>query len=92
MAGVWQNWEVDGQSITSCAVVTTSANAKMAEIHHRLPVIVRPEDWPLWLGESGKGAAALMRPVSDSVLDLRRVSIAVNSNRASGPELWAIED
>ena len=92
MAGVWQNWEVDGQSIISCAVVTTSANAKMAEIHHRLPVILRPEDWPLWLGESGKGAAALMHPVSDSVLDLRRVSCAVNSNRASGPELWAIDD
>jgi putative SOS response-associated peptidase YedK len=90
MAGVWQDWEVDGQRITSCAIVTTDANAKMAEIHHRLPVILGPDEWPLWLGEAGKGAATLMRPVEDDVLDLQRVSSAVNSNRATGPELWNI--
>ena len=44
MAGVWQEWEVDGNRITSCAIVTTDANAKMAEIHHRLPVILGPND------------------------------------------------
>ena len=90
MAGVWQDWEVDGQCITSCAIVTTDANAKMAEIHHRLPVILGPDEWPLWLGEAGKGAATLMRPVEDDVLDLQRVSSAVNSNRATGPELWNV--
>ena len=31
-----------------------------------------------------------MRPVADDVLDLRRVSSAVNSNRATGPELWNV--
>jgi len=90
MAGVWQDWEMDGQRITSCAIVTTDANAKMAEIHHRLPVILGPDEWPLGLGEAGKGAATLMRPVEDDVLDLQRVSNAVNSNRATGPELWNI--
>ena len=89
MAGVWQNLEVDGQVVTSCAIVTTAANAKMQKIHHRLPVIIGPADWPLWLGEAGKGAANLMQPVADSVLKLRRVTTAVNSNQASGPELWA---
>ena len=90
MAGVWQDWEVDGQRITSCAIVTTDANAKMAEIHHRLPVILGPNEWSLWLGEAGKGAATLMRPVKDDVLDLQRVSSAVNSNRATGSELWNV--
>ena len=90
MAGVWQEWEVDGNRITSCAIVTTDANAKMAEIHHRLPVILGPNEWPLWLGEAGKGAAILMRPVADDVLDLQRVSSAINSNRATGPELWNV--
>ena len=64
----------------------------MAEIHHRLPVILGPDEWPLWLGEAGKGAATLMRPVEDDVLDLQRVSSAVNSNRATGPELWDVID
>ncbi|MDA9822971.1 SOS response-associated peptidase, partial [Paracoccaceae bacterium] len=90
MAGIWQDWEIDGNRITSCAIVTTDANAKMAEIHHRLPVILDPDEWPLWLGEAGKGAATLMRPVADDALDLQRVSSAVNSNRATGPELWNV--
>ena len=88
MAGVWQNYEVNGSVITTCAIVTTEANKTMSAIHHRLPVIIDPEDWPLWLGEDGKGAAKLMKPIAEHVLDLQRVSYAVNSNRSSGPELW----
>ncbi len=88
MAGIWQNCEIDGSIIATCAIVTTGANKTMGKIHHRLPVIIGPEDWPLWLGEAGKGAAILMRPVEEHVLDLQRVSTAVNSNRASGPKLW----
>ena len=90
MASIWQDWEVDGQRITSCAIVTTDANAAMAEIHHRLPVILSPEEWPLWLGETGKGAALLMQPIAEKALDLSRVISAVNSNRATGPELWKV--
>ena len=90
MAGIWQDWEVDGQRITSCAIVTTDANAAMAEIHHRLPVILSPKEWPLWLAEAGKGAALLMQPIAEKALDLSRVSSAVNSNRATGPELWKV--
>ena len=88
MAGIWQDWESAGNRITTCAIVTTDANAAMAKIHHRLPVILAPEHWPLWLGEAGIGAAKVMQPVASEVLDLRRVSAAVNSNRANGPELW----
>ena len=92
MAGVWQEWEKDGNRITSCAIVTTNANVKMTEIHHRLPVILGPNEWPLWLGEAGKGAATLMQPVADDVLNLQRVDSAINSNRATGPELWHVID
>jgi putative SOS response-associated peptidase YedK len=60
----------------------------MSKIHRRQPVIIDPEDWPLWLGEDGIGAAKLMRPVAEHVLDLQRVSYAVNSNRSTGPKLW----
>ncbi|MDT2073612.1 MAG: SOS response-associated peptidase [Planktomarina sp.] len=88
MAGIWQNCEIDGSIIATCAIVTTGANKTMGKIHHRLPVIIGPEDWPLWLGEAGKGAANLMQPVAEYVLDLQRVSTAVNSSRASGPKLW----
>jgi len=90
IAGVWQNYEINGSIITTCAIVTTDANKTMGKIHHRLPVILGQEDWPLWLGEAGKGAAILMRAVEEHVLDLQRVSTAVNSNRASGRKLWEV--
>ncbi|MAI59353.1 MAG: DUF159 family protein [Rhodobacteraceae bacterium] len=88
MAGVWQDWELNGEIISSCAIVTTDANSKMAKIHHRLPVILNNDDWSLWLGELGKGAARLMRPISNAAIDLARVSDKVNSNKADGVELW----
>ncbi len=88
MAGIWQDWEREGKKISTCAIITTEANSKTAEIHHRLPVILSPEDWPLWLGEVGNGAAALMLPVLENALDLCRVSSCVNSNLSSGSKLW----
>jgi putative SOS response-associated peptidase YedK len=89
MAGIWQDWagpETDAP-MRCCAIVTTQANAPMSAIHHRMPVILEPDDVPLWLGEAGKGAAPLMKPAADDCLTWHRVDVAVNSNRASGPEL-----
>ena len=86
-AGIWQDWARDGEALRTCAIVTTAANTKMQAIHHRMPVVLEPADWPLWLGEAGKGAAPLMQPADDAVLEFYRVDPTVNSNRASGPEL-----
>ena len=86
-AGVWQDWERGEDAFTTCAIVTCGASDAMSAIHHRMPVILAPEDWPLWLGEAGHGAATLMRPAPDDALTFHRVDPAVNSNRASGPQL-----
>ncbi|SDF14005.1 Putative SOS response-associated peptidase YedK [Salipiger thiooxidans] len=86
-AGIWQDWERDGEQFRTCAIVTTGAEGEMKTIHHRMPVILAPQDWPLWLGESGHGAATLMRAAPEGSLRFHRVDPAVNSNRASGPEL-----
>lgn len=86
-AGVWQIWERDQTRHVTCAIVTCAANPVMAQIHHRMPVILPPESWPLWLGEAGHGAAALMKPTHDRALQFHRVNARVNSNRAEGSEL-----
>ncbi|MYK31420.1 MAG: SOS response-associated peptidase, partial [Boseongicola sp. SB0670_bin_30] len=86
-AGIWQDWERGESSIASCAIVTTSANRALAGIHHRMPVILDAREWPLWLGEAGKGAAAAMNPAPDDALQFHRVHAAVNSSRAKGAEL-----
>lgn len=87
LAGVWQDWEHEGAAMTTCAVVTTAAKGPMTGIHHRVPVVVETEGWPLWLGEAGKGAATLMKAPCDDVLGFHRVDPKVNSNRAAGPDL-----
>ncbi|KIN70863.1 hypothetical protein Z945_3327 [Sulfitobacter noctilucae] len=88
LAAVWQNWtSPEGEGMATCAAITTKANAPMHAIHHRMPLIINEQDWPLWLGERGKGAARLMTPGADDLLQWHRVDRAVNSNRASGPAL-----
>ena len=88
MAAVWQDWSSpDGETQQTCAIVTTSANKSMSKIHHRMPVLLTPEQWPLWLGEAGHGAARLLAAVDDTFLAYHRVDRAVNSNRASGASL-----
>jgi putative SOS response-associated peptidase YedK len=86
-AAVWQTWEHAGQRLNSCAMVTTEAGPGLSAIHHREPVILEPQDWALWLGEAGHGAAPLMVARGQGVLQSHRVSRAVNSNRAEGPAL-----
>ena len=85
-AGIWQSWGRENPMDT-CAIVTTAANSEVSAIHHRMPLILEPADWALWLGEAGKGAARLMQPGLPGVLEWFRVDPAVNSNRAHGPEL-----
>lgn len=86
-AGVWQSWQQGDRRIATCAIVTCAANDTLSAIHHRMPVILAPEDWAKWLGEAGHGAAPLMRPAPEDSLRFHRVGLAINSNRASGTTL-----
>lgn len=91
-AAIWQDWQAKDapeQQMRTTAIVTTQANAAMSAIHHRMPVILEPDQVGLWLGEQGKGAATLMRAAPEDALRWHRVDSAVNSNRASGAQLIA---
>lgn len=90
LAGVWQDWSAaGGQAQPTVAVLTCAANEAMSAIHHRMPVIVAPADFPLWLGQAGPGAATLMRPAPEDALSFRRVSRKVNAARFDSPDLIA---
>ena len=52
LAGLWENWRSPaGEWVRSFAIVTTQPNELCAEIHNRMPVILKPDAWPVWLGE-----------------------------------------
>jgi putative SOS response-associated peptidase YedK len=49
-AGIWDAWRApDGQVIESCAILTTMANGAVGAIHERMPVILDPAGFALWL-------------------------------------------
>jgi putative SOS response-associated peptidase YedK len=49
VAGLWEVWEGDGEPLETCTLLTTEANELLAGYHDRMPVILKPEDYDLWL-------------------------------------------
>lgn len=86
-AGVWQEWGQGAAVLRSFAIVTTAASPWMAVTHHREPVVLAPDDWARWLGETDEKAAPLMRSAPEGSYQRWRVDPKVNSNRAEGPAL-----
>src|SRR5690606_951216 len=49
-AGLWESWTgPNGEEMETAAIVTTDANSDIAHIHHRMPVILPPDAYNLWL-------------------------------------------
>ncbi|MBV7329015.1 SOS response-associated peptidase [Chloroflexi bacterium TSY] len=95
IAGLWEYWEgADGSALETCTLLTTEANEFMQQLHHRMPVIVDPVDYDLWLGldESPdylSNLHHLLRPYSSEKMATRPVSTYVNNARNEGIECLA---
>ena len=60
LAGLWENWRSPaGECVRSFAIITTTPNELCARLHNRMPVVLKPEAWPVWLGEELAEASAL---------------------------------
>lgn len=85
LAGLWENWKDEGgEYVRTFTIITTTANATLATIHDRMPVILERNDWNAWLDG---GSADLLRPAADDVLTRWKVSSRVNSSRNNGADL-----
>ena len=83
-AGLWEAWRSpEGETVESCCILTTEANAAIAEIHHRMPVILSPDAFKAWLDPAREAAQlqALLRPYPADETQARPVSSRVNSVR-----------
>jgi putative SOS response-associated peptidase YedK len=93
LAGIWERWkDPKGSMLETCSILTTSPNALMEGIHDRMPVIVRPDDYDLWLDPGYKnteGLAELLKPYDASVMKRYAVSTRVNSVKFDDPECAA---
>jgi len=87
-AGLWETWsDRDGGEIDSACIVTTSANAVVAPIHGRMPVVIAPEDFERWLTAEAEDANQLLRPAPDDLFEAIPVSDRVNKADADDPGL-----
>ncbi|NLC70343.1 MAG: SOS response-associated peptidase [Desulfuromonadaceae bacterium] len=88
-AGLWERWQnpQDQAVIESCTILTTKANEEVSRIHDRMPVILEPSGFSLWLDPDEhrpEKLQPLLRPVEDGQLALKPVSTYVNSPRNEG--------
>ena len=87
-AGLWEVWR-DGEEIRSCTIITTDANELVGEIHKRMPVILPPEDYDMWLDpdfEEKEALTSLLRPYPNDVMEAYPVSRKVNSPSNNAPD------
>ncbi len=95
VAALWEVWRApsappDAPWLRTVTVVTTQANATVAPVHDRMPVILPASAWATWLDRATDDVGALtalLRPAPDTLLALRPVSTAVNAVAHDGPDL-----
>ncbi len=88
-AGLWDCWNGAGEAIHSFTIVTTEANALVASVHDRMPVILPEERWREWLDPAVNDTERLrpfLRPAAEGVLTCWEVESFVNSAKNEGEQ------
>jgi len=90
-AGLWERWDSpDGSTVFSCTIITTRPNEMLSQIHNRMPVILKPEDYSLWLETAEQPVnrlQALLEPYPEEKMGAYEVSRLVNSPSIDEPAL-----
>jgi len=90
-AGLWETWsDPDGGDMDTGAILTIESNRMMHEIHHRMPVILKPDSFETWLDVANverRDAEKLLVPVEDDFLVASPVSTRVNKVVNDDPDV-----
>jgi putative SOS response-associated peptidase YedK len=89
-AGLWEHWQSPGgDTVKSCTIITTEANAFMRPLHHRMPVILPKDKEDTWLDPATTDREvllALLVPYPSDLMLAVPVSTFVNRPGNDGPE------
>ena len=89
-AGLWDAWtNPDGEIIESCTVLTTEPNSLIEDLHNRMPVIVSPEKYALWLDPDVNDFEAIrdiLKPYDANLMRRYPVSMKLNNSRIDDAE------
>ena len=89
LAAIWESWQLpgrDGLARTFC-VITCPANALIAEIHDRMPVIIPPEAYERWLSPLEADPRDLLVPFPPELMTMWPVSSRVNKPGNDDPSI-----
>jgi putative SOS response-associated peptidase YedK len=82
-AGIWDRWrDPSGQWVQSCSILTTTPNAVTAAVHDRMPVILDPDTYDVWLDPGMQNVAAaseLLKPYDARLVRCYPASIRINN-------------
>jgi len=88
-AGLWESWQAkqdgygyeEGDLVETVTIVTIDANDKLRPIHHRMPVILPPEDYTAWLDPVNDvvNCRNLLKPYPVDLMAYYRVGVFVNN-------------
>ena len=87
-AGLWESWGKGGEGeVRTCAILTTEANAVVGEVHERMPVIVAPDAYDVWLDPASERdeLVGLLGPYPVDEMEAYPVSRFVNSPSNNDP-------
>lgn len=88
-AGLWALWKgSDGTEALSCALMSKTAAPSIAQIHDRMPIVLKPEHYDAWV-DPNTSATAVQEIISDALADFVAypVNTKVNNARNDFPEL-----
>ena len=95
LAGIYETYTSDdGETLHSFALLTTAANALIQPVHDRMPVILRREDYNVWLNPiqpRPEMLGGLMQPYATDQMSAYKVSSRVNNTANNSPELISPE-
>jgi putative SOS response-associated peptidase YedK len=90
-AGLWESWKgASGERVESCSILTTEANELLRGVHDRMPLILHPEDYELWLDDDARKREMLkelLRPYAASEMVAHPVGALINNPKSQGAEL-----
>ncbi len=86
-AGLWTRWQSpEGKTIESCTIITTQPNETLADIHHRMPVLLESNNHDAWLDDPFDTAKSLLTPYSQPMEKYPVNPKAVNNARNNSIE------
>jgi len=91
--GIWEHWlGADGSEIESVAMLTCEPNRLMSKIHHRMPIILQPDQFDAWLDhqetpEKNRQIADMLVPCAENIIALYAVHNRVGNVRNNDADL-----